>query len=46
MVCDVSDDSLKKRLIVAPPLQPKLDRREVAVSVKKLPSSEAILNNN
>ena len=51
IVCGVSGDSLKKRFLAATPVQLKLDRREVAVSVKILPSSEAIyiiriLNNN
>ena len=41
IICGVSDDSLKKRLLAAPPVQLKLNRREVTVSVKKLPSSEA-----
>ena len=45
IVCDVSGDCLKKRLLAAPPVQLKLDRQEVAVSVKKLLSSEATDNN-
>ena len=41
IVWDVSGDCLKKRLLAAPPVQLKLDRQEVAVSIKKLLSSEA-----
>ena len=36
----VCSDCIKKRLLAAPAAQLKLDRRDVAVSVKKLPSSE------
>ena len=38
IVSGVSGDCLKKRLLAAPPVQLKLDRQDVAVSVKKIPS--------
>ena len=42
IVCGVSGDCIKKRLLAAPPVQLKLDRRNVAVSVMKLLSSEPV----